>query len=148
MPSGVFKPYAGVATAILIFTKGGITENVWFYEMRSDGKSLDDKRNDLYLLDGQRDFGDLHKIVAAYQQKNQKKENDRSQQDFFVPKKEIEDNGYDLSFSKYAEEIYDEVEYEKPQIIMEKLEVIEQEIQMGLLELKRKDGMKKNGLQK
>lgn len=137
MPSGVFKPYAGVATAILIFTKGGSTENVWFYEMRSDGKSLDDKRNDLYLPDGQRDFGDLHKIVSAYQQKDPNKENDRSQQAFFVPKNEIEDNGYDLSLSKYKKEVYDEVVYEKPEIIMEKLEAIEQEIQLGLLELKR-----------
>lgn len=137
MPSGVFKPYAGVATAILVFTKGGSTENVWFYELRSDGKSLDDKRNELTLPNGSRDFGDLHKVVAAFKAKKTQQENDRSQQHFFVHNAEIAENGYDLSVSKYKEEFYDELVYEKPQLIMEKLEAIELEIQMGLAELKK-----------
>jgi type I restriction enzyme M protein len=136
MPSGVFKPYAGVATAILIFTKGGITEQVWFYDMHSDGKSLDDKRSDLYISDGSRDFGDLHKVVATFKSKNQVQESDRTQRYFSILKEEIVENGYDLSFNKYKEEVYEEVVYEKPQLIMEKLEAIEQEIKMGLSELK------------
>jgi type I restriction enzyme M protein len=135
MPSGVFKPYAGVATAVLIFTKGGETKDVWFYEMLSDGRSLDDKRTPL-MQEGQRDFGDLHKVVKAFKQKDPQKETDRKQQHFFVPKKEIEENGYDLSLSKYKEEVYEEVVYDKPKVIFEKLEGIENEIQRGLEELK------------
>ncbi len=137
MPSGVFKPYAGVATAILIFTKGGSTEQVWFYEMQSDGKSLDDKRNELFLSDGKRDFGDLHKIVTVFKAKHTPKANDRKLQYFFVPKKEIEENGYDLSLSKYKEEVYEEVLYKEPTAIFEKLKALENEIQIGLNELKK-----------
>ena len=136
MPSGVFKPYAGVATAILVFTKGGSTEQVWFYEMKSDGKSLDDKRNELTNADGSRNFGDLHHIVTAFNTKHTAKTNDRKQQYFFVPKKEIAENGYDLSLSKYKEEVYEEVLYEKPTVIFEKLQSLENEIQIGLNELK------------
>lgn len=136
MPSGVFKPYAGVATAILIFTKGGSTEQVWFYDMQSDGRSLDDKRAELINADGGRNFGDLHKIVSAYQDKNPKKENDRKQQYFFVPKTEIVENSYDLSLSKYKEEVYEEVVYEKPSVIFDKLQSLEKDIQAGLTEIK------------
>ena len=136
MPSGVFKPYAGVATAILVFTKGGSTEQVWFYEMKSDGKSLDDKRNELTNADGSRNFGDLHHIVTAFNTKHTAKTNDRKQQYFFVPKKEIAENGYDLSLSKYKEEVYEEVLYEKPTVIFDKLQGLENEIQIGLNELK------------
>lgn len=136
MPGGVFKPYAGVATAILVFTKGGSTEQVWFYEMKSDGKSLDDKRNELTNADGSRNFGDLHHIVTAFNTKHTAKTNDRKQQYFFVPKKEIAENGYDLSLSKYKEEVYEEVLYEKPTVIFEKLQSLENEIQIGLNELK------------
>ncbi|MBO6660229.1 MAG: N-6 DNA methylase [Roseivirga sp.] len=136
MPSGVFKPYAGVATAILIFTKGAKTKNVWFYEMLSDGRSLDDKRTPL-MLNGERDFGDLQKVVKAFQQRDPKKETDRKQQHFFVPKKEIEENGFELGHSKYKEEVYEEVVYEKPTEIFKKLEVLEKEIQKGIKEIKR-----------
>ena len=136
MPGGVFKPYAGVATAILVFTKGGSTEQVWFYEMKSDGKSLDDKRNELTNADGSRNFGDLHHIVTAFNTKHTAKTNDRKQQYFFVPKKEIAENGYDLSLSKYKEEVYEEVLYEKPTVIFDKLQSLENEIQIGLNELK------------
>ena len=134
MPSGVFKPYAGVSTAILVFTKGGETENVWFYEMKSDGWSLDDKRNPITKNNGERDFGDLHTIIEQF--KNPDKSTDRSQQHFLVTKKEIVDNDYDLSLSKYKEEIYEETKYEKPMVILEKLEYLETEIQTGLKELK------------
>jgi type I restriction enzyme M protein len=121
MPSGVFKPYAGVATAILIFTKGGETKNVWFYEMLSDGWTLDDKRSPIVTPRGKRDYGDLHTIIEAFNKRNTKKETDRKKQHFFVSKKELEDNNYDLSFSKYKEEVYEEVKYEEPKMLLEKL---------------------------
>ncbi|OFX20376.1 MAG: DNA methyltransferase [Bacteroidetes bacterium GWA2_31_9] len=136
MPSGVFKPYAGVATAILVFTKGGETNNVWFYEMQGDGYSLDDKRNPYLGTDGKRDFGDLHLIIDAFRKGNSKKESDRSLKHFFVPKKEIEENDYDLSLSKYKEEVYEEIVYENPEFIIAKLESIELEISNGIKELK------------
>ena len=129
MPSGVFKPYAGVATAILLFTKGGETEKVWFYNMENDGYSLDDKRNKIKE-------SDLPDIVEQFKKRDSKKKSDRKAKYFFVPKAEITENGYDLSFSKYKEEVYEEVVYEKPQVIIGKLEKIESAIQKGLAELK------------
>lgn len=129
MPSGVFKPYAGVATAILLFTKGGETNNVWFYGMENDGYSLDDKRNKIAI-------SDLQDIVLSYKARKPEKVNDRKAKYFFVPKAEIEENGYDLSFSKYKEEVYEEVVYEKPDVIIGKLESIESEIGKRLTELK------------
>ncbi len=129
MPGGVFKPYAGVSTAILIFTKGGETNNVWFYDMQADGYTLDDKRNKI-------SDNDLPDIVQRYLSRSEKKDVDRKAKYFFVPKKEIENNDYDLSISKYKEEVYDEVVYEKPKVIIKKLETIESNIQKGLAELK------------
>lgn len=129
MPSGVFKPYAGVSTAILIFTKGGETENVWFYDMQSDGYSLDDKRT---KLDG---YGDLQDIVTQYKKRDQGKESDRKEKFFFVPKGEIVAENYDLSISKYNEDVYEEVVYEKPDMILAKLKAIENEINQELAEL-------------
>jgi type I restriction enzyme M protein len=93
MPSGVFKPYAGVSTAILIFTKGGKTENVWFYDMQNDGYSLDDKRT---KLDG---YGDLQDIVEQFKKRDQKKSSDRKAKFFFVSKEEIVKENYDLKIS-------------------------------------------------
>jgi type I restriction enzyme M protein len=129
MPSGVFRPYAGVSTAILIFTKGGETNRVWFYDMQADGYTLDDKRNKIA-------DSDLPDIVLQYKSRNEKKETDRKAKYFFVPKAEIIENDYDLSISKYKEEVYKEVFYEKPYLIMEKLEEIESDIQKGLADLK------------
>lgn len=122
MPSGVFKPYAGVSTAILVFTKGGRTEHTWFYEMESDGYSLDDKRTKLA------GHGDLQDIVTKYKKRDPKKDTDRKGKGFFVPREEIAGNNYDLSLNRYKEEVYDEVEYEKPGVILERLEEIEGEI--------------------
>ena len=133
-PSGVFKPYAGVSTALLIFTKGGETENVWFYDMESDGYSLDDKRT---KLEG---YGDLQDIVIKYKSAKPASENDRKRKHFTVPKKEIVAEGYDLSFSRYKEEVYEEIEYEKPEAILEKLlgeNGLETQISKKLNELKR-----------
>jgi type I restriction enzyme M protein len=140
MPSGVFRPYAGVATAILIFTKGGETSNVWFFDMKSDGRSLDDKRNELTKQNGERDYGDLHSISEEFRRK--KKNTDRKLQHFLVPKKEIVENNYDLSLSKYKHEVYEKENYELPQDILVKLigkdgeGGLEKEIIKGLRELK------------
>ena len=129
LPSGVFKPYAGVSTAILIFTKGGETENVWFYDMQSDGYSLDDKR---VKLDG---YGDLQDIVSQYKRRNPDTESDRKEKFFFVPKSEIVDEGYDLSISRYKEDVFEEIEYDAPEVILGKLKALEGEIDKGLGEL-------------
>jgi len=129
MPSGVFKPYAGVSTAILIFTKGGETNKVWFYDMQADGYTLDDKRNKI-------EASDLPDIVAQYKARNNQKENDREAKYFFVPKAEIEANNFDLSIGKYKEELYEEVFYKKPNEIISRLENIELDIQKGLTEIK------------
>jgi type I restriction enzyme M protein len=129
MPSGVFKPYAGVSTAILIFTKGGETENVWFYDMQSDGYSLDDKRTK------QEGYGDLQDIVTQYKKRDQLKETDRKEKFFFVPKTQIVAENYDLSMSKYKEDVFEEVVYEKPAKILAKLKTMEREIGSELSQL-------------
>jgi type I restriction enzyme M protein len=129
MPSGIFRPYAGVSTAILIFTKGGETENVWFYDMQSDGYSLDDKRTK------QEGYGDLQDIVTQYKKRNQKKDRDRKEKYFFVPKDEIVKDHYDLSMSKYKEDVFEEVTYEKPAVILTKLKTMEKDIDAELNEL-------------
>jgi type I restriction enzyme M protein len=129
MPSGVFKPYAGVSTAILIFTKGGETENVWFYDMQSDGYSLDDKRT---KLPG---YGDLQDIVTRYHKRDQAKESDRKEKFFFVPKAEIIAENYDLSMGKYKENVFEEIKYEKPEVLLGKLKTLESEISKELAEL-------------
>jgi type I restriction enzyme M protein len=129
MPSGVFKPYAGVSTAILIFTKGGETENVWFYDMQSDGYSLDDKRA---KLEG---YGDLQDIVTQYKKRDQLKDSDMKEKYFFVAKDKIVAENYDLSMSKYKEDVFEDVVYEKPDVILGKLKVLEREIEKEMGEL-------------
>jgi len=124
-PSGVFKPYAGVSTALLIFTKGGISENVWFYDMESDGYTLDDKRNKLKLPDGNDDYGDLQDIVKHFKSRDSQVENDRKGRYFFVPKSEIVEADYDLSFSKHKVDVFETITYDEPKVILEKLNSIE-----------------------
>ena len=136
MPSGVFKPYAGVSTSILIFTKGGQTEHTWFYEMKSDGYELNDKRGELFKDGGIRDYGDLQDIITKYKSRNPRSKSPRTAQCFFVPKKEIVENDYDLSISKYKEEVYDEIEYKEPELLFEELELLENNIQKELKALK------------
>lgn len=128
VPSGAFKPYAGVSTAILIFTKGGETNNVWFYDMQSDGYTLDDKRNKI-------SESDLPDIVHRYKTRDAKKDSDRKLKYFMVPKKEIVGNKYDLNLSTYKEEVYEDVIYEKPSLILKKLSEIEISINTGIIEL-------------
>jgi type I restriction enzyme M protein len=131
MPSGVFKPYAGVSTAIMIFTKTGVggTDHVWFYDMKADGYSLDDKRTPI-------EENDIPDIIARFHNREAEKERKRTEQSFFVPVEEIRENDYDLSINKYKEIEYEEVEYEAPSVILEKVETLEKEIMQGLRELK------------
>lgn len=122
MPSGVFKPYAGVSTAILLFTKteSGGTDNVWFYDMQADGYSLDDKRNPT-------DANDISDIIARFQNLDQENTRARTDKSFLVPVSEIRDNKYDLSINRYKEVVYEEKIYEKPAVIIEQIEALDQE---------------------
>jgi type I restriction enzyme M protein len=128
MPSGVFKPYAGVSTAILLFTKvwgpkdkvtQPATETVWFYEMKADGYSLDDKRSK------QEGYGDLQENVARFHARNPDADTDRTAKCFCVARGDIEAEGYDLSLSRYKEDVFEEVVYEKPGVILKRLLVAE-----------------------
>jgi type I restriction enzyme M protein len=130
MPSGVFKPYAGVSTAVLIFVKGDKTDKVWFYDMDADGYSLDDKRT---FIDGK---GDIPDIIQHYRKRDKENPTDRKGKCFFVPFSEIKENGYDLSISKYKEIVYEEVHYEKPEVIIKKIEDLEDKIKTNINELK------------
>lgn len=132
MPSGVFKPYAGVSTAILMFTKGGETNKVWFYDMQSDGFSLDDKRN---KLDND---GDIPEIIEKWRAIKEDNTIEPTKEDkwFWVGKEEIADNDYDLSINKYKEIEYEEVIYEKPKVILEKIEALEKSILDDIATLK------------
>ena len=130
MPSGVFKPYAGVSTAILLFTKtnSGGTDNVWFYDMKSDGYSLDDHRRKL-------DESDLEDILKRWQSRDKESDRARTDQSFLVPKDEIASNDYDLSINRYKEVVYEEVHYDPPKQIVQNLINQEKEIFEGLKEL-------------
>jgi type I restriction enzyme M protein len=128
LPSGVFKPYAGVATAILVFTKGGKTENTWFYNLKNDGLSLDDKR--------QRIGGsELPDVVEKWRTRDPKNLGDRKDNHFFVPAQDIRDKSYDLSFNRYSTVEHDETVYEEPKVILAKLKTLENKIQAGIAEL-------------
>ncbi len=130
MPSGVFKPYAGVSTAVIVFTKTGAggTDKVWFYDMQSDGYSLDDKRTQL----GSSDIPD---IVARFHALSAEQSRERTEQSFLVPKDEIVGNDYDLSINKYKQSAYVEEEYPHPLEIMTEINELEMEITAGLAEL-------------
>lgn len=129
MPSGVFKPYAGVSTAVLVFVKGGTTEKVWFYDMQMDGYTLDDKRERIKE-------NDLPDIVKEWKARGKSKNDDRKIKHFFVPVKEIIENGYDLSIKGYKEIDYQPTKYEKPDKIISRIEEIEKDIQKGINNLK------------
>jgi len=124
LPSGVFKPYAGVSTAILLFTKvwgmkdkvaKPATEHVWFYEMAADGYSLDDKRTK------QEGYGDLQDIIAKYHARDATTDTDRTAKCFMVPRADIEAENYDLSLSRYKEDVFEEVQYDAPGVILDRL---------------------------
>ena len=130
MPGGVFKPYAGVSTGILIFTKTGHggTDKVWFYDMTADGFSLDDKRTEVK-------DNDIPDIIARFRNLDAEAERQRTEKSFFVPKDEIVENGYDLSINKYKKTEYKPVEYPSTQEIMADLHELEMQITAGLAEL-------------
>lgn len=132
MPSGVFKPYAGVSTAILFFTKTGAggTDKVWFYDMKADGFSLDDKRQAV-------EANDIPDIISRYENLPAEENRQRTEQSFMVPVEEIRDNGYDLSINKYKEIVYEKVEYEPTSVILGKINALEAEIQQELAELQK-----------
>ncbi len=158
MPSGVFKPYAGVSTAILFFTKtnSGGTDKVWFYDMKSDGFSLDDKRNPLIneefmehcfrepekAKEEAKGKSDIPQILIDWKKlaKNEGDFTDRTLQSFLVPKQEIMNNGYDLSINRYMEIVYDEVEYEKPEKLIASIKELDAERQVALFNLEKMIG--------
>lgn len=135
MPSGVFKPYAGVSTAILFFTRtdSGGTDHVWFYDMQADGYSLDDKRTP---LNSDHNSNNLPDILARWQNRAGETGRKRTEQSFLVPKQEIAGNGYDLSINRYKEIVYEEMTYDPPLLILEELAQLEAEIQQGMTELR------------
>ncbi len=132
MPSGVFKPYAGVSTAVLVFvkTEAGGTENVWFYDMKADGFSLDDKRSEIAE-------NDIPDIIARFHNLDGETNRERTEQSFFVPKQEIVDNDYDLSINKYKKTEYVAVEYPPTSEIMVEIEDLNKVIETELSELKK-----------
>ena len=130
MPSGVFKPYAGVSTGILIFTKTGHggTDKVWFYDMQADGLSLDDKRTPVAE-------NDIPDIIERFRNREKEADRERTEKSFFVEKSEIAENGYDLSINKYKKVKYIPVEYPPTSEILADLKQLEAEIAKGLTEL-------------
>jgi len=138
LPSGVFKPYAGVSTAILVFIRGGKTDKVFFYDVKQDGYSLDDKRtpaSEETTPLGPKEKNDLPDVVTRWRARHDEPLDDRKAQAFFVPADEIRENGYDLSINRYKEIEYEEVEYEPPKEILKKLRALEDEIKADLDEL-------------
>jgi len=130
LPSGVFKPYAGVSTAIIVFTKGGRTDNVFFYDVQADGFSLDDKR------EPQPDKDDLPDMLARWQQRDPKNDTDKTGKHFFVTAANIRENKYDLSINRYKETVYQEEQYDPPKEILDRMIGLEKEIMADMEELR------------
>ena len=131
MPSGVFKPYAGVSTAVIIFEKTGMggTDQVWFYDMTADGFSLDDKRRPI-------EDNDIPDIISRLDNPDAEKDRKRTEKSFLVPKEEIKSNDYDLSINRYKEIEYEEVEYDAPSVILDRVAELEMEIVKGVKALR------------
>lgn len=130
MPSGVFKPYAGVSTAILIFTRtdNGGTDNVWFYDMQADGFSLDDKREPIK-------DNDIPDIIERFHNLDAEKDRARTEKSFMVPVQEIIDNDYDLSINKYKEIVYEKIEYPPTSELIAEIKDLNDQIARGIAEL-------------
>jgi len=146
MPSGVFKPYAGVSTAILFFTKtnGGGTDDVWFYDMKADGYSLDDKRaetKDNDIPDIIERFKTLSSSSSGVEMDAEATDKEakraRTDQSFLVPFSEIKDNDWDLSINRYKEIVYEEVEYDAPKDIIAEIKSLDQERAQAIANLER-----------
>lgn len=133
MPSGVFKPYSGVQTAIIIFTKtnAGGTDKVWFYDMKADGYSLDDKRSEC-------EENDIPDIISRFRNLSDEENRSRKDNSFLVPIDEIRKNGYDLSFNKYKEVEREQVVYDAPEVILCRIENLESEINAAINEFRTK----------
>lgn len=129
LPAGVFKPYAGVSTAILLFTKGGTTSDVFFFDVRADGYSLDDKRNKI-------DADDLPELLRLWKERDSAKSCDRTAQAFFVPAVDIRAQKYDLSISQYKEQVYTPEEHDPPLVILDRMEELEREIIADMQQLR------------
>ena len=128
LPSGVFKPYAGVSTGILVFTKGGRTDNVFFYDVQADGFSLDDKRIKI-------EANDLPDALKCWRERDPSKDTDRTAKAFFVSADAIRANKYDLSVSQYRETVYEEEEYDPPQEILGRMKTLNDDIATDMAEL-------------
>ena len=160
LPGGVFKPYAGVSTAIVFFTKtnSGGTDNVWFYDMQADGFSLDDKRTPLIkdqeltteadAIDNQAAHGDTvpselpnHKlnnipdVLYRWFNKQGEAQRKRTDQSFYVPLQEIIDKNYDLSINRYKEVVYEEVQYDPPKVILQRIKELQAAMDKGIADL-------------
>ena len=131
LPSGVFKPYAGVSTGILVFTKGGRTDNIFFYDVKCDGYTLDDKRNE------DKENDDLPDCLARWRNRDPAEDTDRTDRAFFVPAAEIRKWGYDLSLSRYKETVYEEEEYDPPQVVLNRMKALNDEIGSDLSEMEK-----------
>ena len=133
MPSGVFQPYSGVSTAIIIFTKTGTggTDKVWFYDMRADGFSLTTQRTPTP------EQNDIPDIIARFNHLEGELERSRKEQSFFVPVKEIRDNGYDLSYKRYHEVEREAVVYDAPEVIIARMEVRKKQIDAAFTEFQK-----------
>ena len=133
MPSGVFQPYSGVSTAILVFTKtnAGGTDKVWFYDMKADGYSLDQKRDAVKE-------NDIPDVIARFKNLEAEADRTRKEQSFLVPVEEIRENDYDLSINKYKEVERVKVEYEKPEVVLGRIEVLQGEINVAIKEFRGK----------
>ena len=130
LPSGVFKPYAGVSTGIIVFTRGGRTDDVFYYDVQADGFSLDDKR------EPQPDKDDLPEMLDWWQKRDPKNDTDRTQKHFFVSADDIRKNKYDLSINRYKEVVYEEEEYDPPLEILDRMVALEKEIMGDMEELR------------
>ena len=128
MPSGVFKPYAGVSTAVLVFTKGEKTGKVWFYDMQADGYSLDDKRTKI-------EQNDIPDIIEKWKTRNKNKQPKKGEKWLWVDYEEIKKNNFDLSISRYKPIEYEEIQYEKPEMIMRHVSELEKEIERNIEEI-------------
>jgi type I restriction enzyme M protein len=135
MPAGVFKPYAGVSTAIMIFQKTSIggTDQVWFYDMQADGYSLDDHRRELDLT--KHEENNIPDIIRRFHNLEEEKTRARTEQSFFVNVSEIRANKYDLSINRYKEQVHEEVSYAPPKVLLQEIADLEEEITKGLLKL-------------
>ena len=128
LPAGVFRPYAGVSTAILVFTKGGKTNEVFFYDITADGYSLDDKRDEV-------EANDLPDALKRWKKRAPARDNDRAQRIFFVRAKELAGNKYDLSMNRYKQTVHEEVKHDPPREVLSRMKVLQMEILRDIDEL-------------